>query len=268
MTRQADIRTRFHPVINNAAGRFHDHESMSRTRILQWIEQFDDVDLECGIKVLQNIKYYSAPQIRQMLRTLVRLAYQSLRGIPRNKIYFVPVGRAGGGANIVARALEDVPGVNRNRIKHMLELDKLQSRDVGGIVFLDDFSGTGQTLVTWWETVEMMVRPKNARFVVAVLVLNHSAPEKIKQFANDLVGADHLTENDNSLSGLSAMFTDPEKETLLAYCGRTKSPAEYLRGFGDCGLLVAFRHGCPNDSLPILWHRSGTWLPLFRRRAM
>jgi hypothetical protein len=241
---------------------------MSRSKVLQWIEQFDDADLECGVKVLANIKYYSAPQIRQMLRTLVRLAYQRLGGIPRNRIYFVPVGRAGGGANIVARALEDVPGVSRNQIKHMLELDKLQPDDVGGIVFLDDFSGTGNTLVTWWETVEMMIRPKNARFVVAVLVLNHSALDKIQKFTEHLVGADHLTENDNSLSTLSAMFTDPEKETLLAYCGKTKSSPEYLRGFGDCGLLVAFRHGCPNDSLPILWHRSGAWLSLFRRRAM
>jgi hypothetical protein len=268
MPRRAEIRARFHAQIADAARRFRDHESMSQNKVLKWIEQFHDPDLECGIRVLQNIRYYSASQIRGLLRTLVRLAYQAFPGIPKSKIYFVPVGRVGGGADVIARPLGDVPGIRHNRIVHMLELNKLRSDEVGGIVFLDDFSGTGDTLVTWWETVEMMVRPKNAPFLIAVLVLNHSARVKILQFSQEVISGDLLSENENSLSPLSVNFTGPEKETLVAYCTRTKSAEQYLRGYGDCGLLVAFRHGCPNNSLPILWHTANVWSPLFLRRGM
>jgi len=241
---------------------------MSRQKVLQWVEQFDDEDLECGFQILQRIRYYSAPQIRGLVRQLVSLAYQQLPGIPRNRIYFVPVGRPGGGANIIARALDDIPGVRRNQIRHMLELDRLEPNQIGGIVFLDDFSGTGNSLVEWWANVEMMVRPKNAPFVVAVLILNHAARDKITEFTTDVVGAEHLSENDNALSAPSTLFNEDQKEAILAYCTKTKCEEIFVRGFGDCGLLVAFRHGCPNNSLPILWHGSNAWRPLFRRRAM
>lgn len=36
-------------------------------------------------------------------------------------------------------------------------------------------------------------------------------------------------------------------------------------GFGGLGLLVAYEHGVPDDSLQLLWDKSGTWAPLFDR---
>jgi len=241
---------------------------MSRKKVLQWIEQFDDGDLECGMRVLQNIRYYSAPQIRGMLQTLVNLSYQRLRGIPRNKVYFVPVGRQGSGANILARALGGTARVSSSQVIHMLELHQLNANEVDGIVFLDDFSGTGDSLLDWWSNVEMMVRPKNARWVVAVLVLNYSVEEKLKDFTSEIVGVEHLSEEHNVLSPLSDSFTDPQKDALVDYCGRTNADEGFERGYGDCGLLMAFRHGCPDNSLPILWVQSSTWRPLFLRTAM
>ncbi len=77
-----------------------------------------------------------------------------------------------------------------------------------------------------------------------------------------------MTENDNVISAMSAVFNEAEKEALLAYCRRTNASPEYLRGYGACGLLVAFKHGCPNNSLPILWHNSKVWHALFRRSAI
>ena len=25
-------------------------------------------------------------------------------------------------------------------------------------------------------------------------------------------------------------------------------------GYGSCGLMISFQHGCPNNSIPILWY--------------
>ena len=36
-------------------------------------------------------------------------------------------------------------------------------------------------------------------------------------------------------------------------------------GFGSLGLLVAYEHGVPDDSLRLLWSKSPTWAPLFDR---
>lgn len=36
-------------------------------------------------------------------------------------------------------------------------------------------------------------------------------------------------------------------------------------GFGSLGLLVAYEHGVPDDSLELLWSKSPSWTPLFDR---
>ena len=43
---------------------------------------------------------------------------------------------------------------------------------------------------------------------------------------------------------------------------------DFERGFGNCGLLLAFKHGCPNNSLPVLWYSRNNWRPFFNRRAI
>jgi len=64
----------------------------------------------------------------------------------------------------------------------------------------------------------------------------------------------------------SEIFSENEKETLLKYCEITGCPNNMVRGFKDCGLLLGFQHGCPNNSLPILWYDRNSWINLFHRR--
>lgn len=35
-------------------------------------------------------------------------------------------------------------------------------------------------------------------------------------------------------------------------------------GYGDMGSLVVLPMDVPNNSLPLLWHETGDWHPLFR----
>ena len=47
-------------------------------------------------------------------------------------------------------------------------------------VFVEDFSGTGQTLETWWYTIEPAILPKVPVIVFGLLVLNFvSRPKHI-----------------------------------------------------------------------------------------
>jgi len=121
MPRRARIRSRFSNDIRAAARRFRDHEAMSGNLIARWMAQFGDPDLDLAVRLLGNTRYYSGGQIRTMMRALVTQVYDRLQGVPRDRIYFIPVGRMGGGASILARALGETPGVERDQIKHMAE---------------------------------------------------------------------------------------------------------------------------------------------------
>lgn len=268
MPRMAKIKQEHSIAIGRAANRFRDHEDMSRTKVARWVAQFEDTDVTIAIKVLDKIRYYSGSDIRRMLRDLVKRVYERLTDIPRNKIFFVPVGDIFQGAATLARGLKDTEGIRREQIKIMLELQKIPNEDIGAIVFVEDFSGSGKTLTTWWTNVEPFVLPKMAPIVIALLVMNSQARPRIEEFASSLIRVDELDESQNVLSPASDVFSEAEKQKLLGYCAKTSCTQVYLRGFDSSGLLVAFKHLCPNNSLPILWHQSISWRSLFKRRAI
>jgi hypothetical protein len=268
MLRRTKIRHAHAASIDRAAQRFRDHEGISPALVLDWLTRFDDADIDLAIKVIDGIKYYSASDIRRMVGTLVTQIRRHLRKTRPDRIYYVPVGHQGGGASIIARALIQSPGVAREQVKHMLEIERMPKTDIGAIVFVDDFSGSGDTLTDWWTNVEMMIRPIGVPIIVGLLVLNHLARPKIEKFASSLLPVEELQEESNVLSAQCVDFQQPEKDTILEYCRETGCGPIFERGYAACGLLVAFRHLCPNNSLPILWYDSKSWGRLFNRRAI
>jgi hypothetical protein len=149
----------------------------------------------------------------------------------------------------------------------MLEVARLQGH-CDALVFIDDFSGTGLTLEKWWENIEPSVRPANAEIFVGVLVLNERARSRIEDFAEAVLAVEELDESHNVFASANKDFSQIDKDRLLAQCKRTGCGTKYERGFEGCGLLLAFKHGCPNNSLPILWYESDSWRALFKRRAI
>lgn len=262
------IQTNYGTQISRAAHDFGDHEGMGTPKITRWIAQFDDSDIPLAIRILQEIKYYSIENIRSMIRSLVELTYHHFSTVNRNRILFVPIGASYEGSSVVARALRDEIR-NERRIKSMADLESLEPGTFDALVFLDDFSGTGSTLRIWWMNVESIVRPRNVPFAVALLVLNYRARVTIEQFAN-VICVDELNESFNVVGPQSQRFEQVEKERIAEYCRRTGCAPRYLLGFGNCGLLVAFKHQCPNNSLPILWHTCDQppWETLFKRSGL
>ena len=146
-------------------------------------------------------------------------------------------------------------------------MSRLQPGTVDAIVLVDDFNGTGRKLEEWWENVEPLVRPTGAAIFVGLLVLNDRARQRIEQFA-DVLAVDELDPSDNVFANENRRFSRKDKKKLLGHCRRTECGPKFERGFGQCGLLWAFKHGCPNDSIPVLWYSGGNWRPLFNRRTI
>jgi hypothetical protein len=266
MSRLNRINTQYAAVLAAASHRFAGHEDMSRNRILQWLGQFADHHLQLGARVLQWITYYDAQEIRSLARQLLTAAWNAFPGVTHNRIVFVPVGEPGSGSAIIARAMRDVRP--RPNLLSMADLEKLDPADVSVIVFVDDFSGTGTQLFEWWQNVESLVRPKNAEIAIGLLVLNGRAKPRLAKFAAHTLRAVELNDSSDVFHAANQNSSASDKTALLYYCRRTRCHPQFHRGYGNCGLLIAFRHGCPNNSLPILWYRGPGWRPLFRRSAI
>lgn len=269
MSRHAKIDAAYRKSIEKAAKRFGDHEGIGEGKILSWLHQFADEDMAVADKILDNVRYYGASNVRGLAHELLQLIKRELRGVPLNRVALVPVGSPGGGADVVARALKEARRQEGGAPLQIIGLRDIEAlKQVSAIVFFDDFAGTGDTLEEWWQNIESLVNPKTNRVILALLALVGNARAKLEEFTAAVLAVEEFGDDANVLSSDSNLFASDEKELLIAYCEKTGCGEEMQRGYGRCGLLVAFKHGCPNNSLPVLWYEGRAWGGLFKRRAI
>ena len=240
---------------------------MSEARLLRWLDQFSDAALPMAIDVVRAVRYFDSANIRAMTKQLFQIIEAELTDKGLTSAVFIAVGNPGSGSATVIRVLRELVRGKPFRIVTMVDVAELQPGSVDAVVFVDDFSGTGNTLTSWWDTVEPSVRPSNAAVFVGLLVLNERARDQIEQFA-DVLAVTELGEEANVFSDDSTLFSASQRTELLDYCVRVGCGEKFEKGYGGCGLLVAFKHVCPNNSLPILWCENDKWRSLFNRRAI
>ena len=152
-----------------------------------------------------------------------------------------------------------------------------ESKGVQRLVFVDDFSGTGQTLVDGLKGhLEFLqnVNSNGIRVIIVAVVGFQQALHRIESFITrnrlDAIVhfCDELESGDRVFSDDSFIFPDPTER------GRAKQVAEakgielerrYPLGYKDMQATVVFHQSCPNNTLPIFWSAKRDWTPLFPR---
>ncbi|CAG9193532.1 MULTISPECIES: hypothetical protein [Paraburkholderia] len=164
--------------------------------------------------------------------------------------------------------------VNRN-----YAIDKYYPHDVSQFeaderyLVVDDGAYTGIQLVSFLEGWRNDYSDGKVAIVVglahtrAIATLHQRFPS-VPLFYGEL-----MTER-NSLQSLSeqwiadGQWTHPgvtPREVYADICRRRGPFGSATEGFGSLGLMVAFEHGVPDDSLHLLWNKSANWTPLIER---
>ncbi len=172
--------------------------------------------------------------------------------------------------------------------------DVLANASVKHYVFIDDFCGSGEQAITYSNIVNK-IKAIDKNIMVSYLMLFSTSTGKkrvMEEASFDFVEA--VVELDQSFKCFdtkSRYFQDHpsqiDKEFLLDLCSRYGrilmrdicsrlghkepylSPAveKVKLGWGDCQLLIGFKHNIPDNTLPIIWYgEDGVgWYPVFKR---
>jgi hypothetical protein len=131
------------------------------------------------------------------------------------------------------------------------------------VVFVDDFTGTGNQVCEYWSEMQELV-PRRPRLFLVVVAACTQALERIGTETDlTVVPYVQLSAADDLFSPDCGHFSEDEKAVLLQYC--RKADARQPKGYGDCGLVLVFAHNCPNNTIPILHSYHSRWEGLFRR---
>ena len=151
-----------------------------------------------------------------------------------------------------------------------------------GVIFVDDFVGTGEScrngLERFGDMVAERIGERGEKLIVGVAAVAgfedglEAAVSGIQLECNVVAGSTLRREHRAFDPGADIFESEGDRveaERLCAAIGGRLEPRQPL-GFGGCQALVSFAHRCPNNTLPV-FYKSGVeyngqeWYPLFPR---
>ncbi len=175
-------------------------------------------------------------------------------------------------------------GIDKTRILDQRDAIAHTARTGGDVLFVDDFVGTGNQFVdTFRRTFEIGNRGFSfaslysagvGRYFYCPVVATMRGMERITtEFPNVVINPGHaLSARYSVLHPDSLIWPDDLKDTAAEFlygasmrAGIPDDPASvnHWEGFGRQGLALAFAHGTPDATLPLLWwDRDELWTPL------
>ncbi|WP_423200689.1 hypothetical protein DFLDMN_006344 (plasmid) [Cupriavidus sp. H19C3] len=259
-------------------------------RVKTWIHQFEgDRERTLAWLILRHLIYRTSPQLESSLRQGLKEAviyYLRRAGLagevdwkaalagqtptlsfscgPPSANSMTSPGKSG---EIVTRMVHRGYGLNK---WYPHGISKLEANE--RYLVVDDGTYTAEQLIAFLEGWTLNYADGNVAIVVG-LAHQRAVDAIAKRFPTVQLFAGELLTEKNSLRWLSQRWMADDQwpyreetphETYLHACRRV-GLSDNAEGFGSLGLMVAFEHGIPDDSLRLLWDKSRTWTPLIER---
>ncbi len=176
---------------------------------------------------------------------------------------------------LIARFYRRHLHINHNWMIWPWKINDAISSGVNIFLFIDDFLGTGDQFKKFVEFFSLEDIIKKYYVVYAPLVSHKIGLENLRSSLPSLKIApvETLDEKYSLFARESLWFNDeinnPKSAENFYYelikIKGLPSPGCDWRGYGKLALAYCFQHATPDNCLPILWHKTKTWEPLFER---
>ena len=250
--------------------------------VIRWLFNFDDEDLELAVQLLEHVVFLRDDDVKGRL-------YEQILKLPNDtRKHIVPLGKPGKSGAAVSYWIHGL--MKRKELRKMRFHSSIEEfisyrnsvawetlNDV--VVYVDDFIGSGGSVVTALSFEEKNVRPEvlsdacsGRLYVVAAIVMDNG----YSKITKDISGAIIL--GDSYCKGF-----EPHKKVFGSYF-KTKAVREMCYKYGEqlykgCPLgyentqsLVLMQHSSPNNTVPVLWsdkqYQGRNWIPLAPRNNL
>lgn len=245
--------------------------NVTKKKLADWIEQFAEPDHDIAARILDSIEYINLEQLENGLaQVLSRLpGWHKTKKHRRGKWRFVAFSKSAaesGQAMIYSlRSAAKLGATTYDRL--FIDKRDLLGEELGpedSVVFVDDFTGTGNQACTGWPELMSELLPDEPKVYLMLVAACVDAKKRIQDETRMSVrNWRTLKSRENFFSSDCTYFSAQDKRKVLKYC-RTADRKE-PKGYGDCGLLLSFSHKTPNDSLPILHKDNTRWSGILPR---
>lgn len=268
-----------------------------------WLRNFSGGEEKYAAALLDGFMYFNKRLVNQLLRSAFHSIseardrreerlFQSQRAWLRfvDSVYVTHVEgerpNPSSSGYLFARKARQQLGIPESRI---LGADKTRKYADEGrlnyVCLMDDFIGSGdQFLATWRREVEVaagrytsfkrIAEDGDVRFFYTPLFATEKGYRRIRRSCKGicLVPAHVLSERYSAVGEHLLFWPEPLRdgaESFLREASRRAAIPDgctvHWKGYKRLGVCIAFSHGVPDATLPLLWYRSSNWTPLVER---
>lgn len=251
--------------------------SVSPTKIIRWLENFNDIDVESAIDLLQVFEYITFDEILYRFNDLLQ---EILKDIPLNdKIIILPYGKVGKSGSLITYPLKHTKSYRKREkdilLTHDFEIITNPSM-YNHIIFIDDFIGSGNTFHKEYKVlkdIELWIKTNNIKntYLLSSIIMKEGEGYISNKYPNIKIHAEIRNKIFDPINSPLKILNNISKIKRMAYhYGSTISvnrfpPFVAPFGYGKSESLVSFFHSTPNNTLPIIWGKNKNWEPLFPR---
>jgi hypothetical protein len=245
----------------------------ARVQTLRWLGQFEIAEQRFMLEVMKAMRIETKAAIDRAISKLSKAIVKALGNRHADAI-FLGIGHspASSGNHFLYPLLAELR-VDMDRARTADELTDLIKHGCP-IVLVDDIVGSGNQAIKYSKSI---LKARSQNIIYGCLYGLESGIENIQNnshFSKVLV-ANLLKDKDCAFTSNSQIFPDTDlrksiKRIATKY-GKKIYPSGPI-GYDDAGLLIAFPHNTPNNTLPIIWggveseSLADHWEPLIARR--
>lgn len=172
-------------------------------------------------------------------------------------------------------------------ISSISSIEECYKKGVRRFVLVDDFSGSGEQMIgvlqqkVFWDGKEIEVGMlsecvSDIEIIVAVYVIHEQAKSNLKSKYPqiEVIYVDLINQDLNYLNEESSIYEKYDEETrkefvrqIQVICQDIMNSSEEMSNLSSyvLNIPIVFEHGCPNNTLLLLFAHSDNWQQLFRR---
>jgi hypothetical protein len=137
-------------------------------------------------------------------------------------------------------------------------------KKVETIVFIDDFSGSGNTIINYFQKLLPFLEDK--KIVIYCIHIMEEAEQNILRFVEENIGSNKIYLK-YSCKSPKKLNGSPDLRKVIKNFETEDVKSPFPLGYDESEALVTFYRNCPNNTISSYWsHFEGYWSALFPRK--
>ena len=247
--------------------------------IVKWLNNFNKSELRFAIDIASNISVYTSYEIEEVINSGLFDLYPSLK---INEVLVInPIGNFGKSGSMVTYFFQKTEFYrkNKSRVKMISAIENLEMDNMKHykLVLLDDFIGSGNSVVTYYEEYIYSLKDKFLEINFVGIAGMKGGVELIRAIFKEVkIPTSNIFKKAFSSEASYFGYRNYSKHREFVYKYgmqltrpkiRKDGSKKYVHalGYENSQALVSFSHGSPNNTLPIIWANKNGWIPLIPR---